>query len=355
MGVAKIFAAILACSSLAIAWTPLPDAQLSSFVFPGQQDAYGWRGNDAPTCENLSCDVRNTGKWTDGQQQLDAFAGKWGGNNQNAVSPDGSTPMIATFGHCLVKTQKCGQCGMMKFHEGQEYELSIGPKFTAKQSLNILVMCIDNAEEAATWSYETTANDYLAAIIALGAHDLDTNAHPLVTEIEPVDCLTGSVSDSTTLPMGTTFTTTGSVSDSTTLLTGTTFTTTVVGGTCSGEPCNQQDQCRSEWGFCGVSADHCNDRSSWCGSDTTGCQCGSSPSTAAATTTTTGMIATQTTTTGGAGTCPGEPCDTAMHCRSEWGFCGITAAHCNAKSQWCGSSAAGCQCGSKRRLRGGAK
>jgi hypothetical protein len=337
MGIAKIFAAILACSSSAIAWRPLPDAQLSSFVFPGQQDAYGWRGNDAPTCENLSCDVRNTGKWTDGQQQLDAFAGKWGGNNQNAVDPDG-TPMIATFGHCLVKTQKCGQCGMMKFQAGQEYELSTKRKFTAKQSLNILVMCIDNAEEAATFSYETSANDYLAAIIALGAHDLDTNAHPLVTEIEPVDCLTGSISDSTTLPSGTT------------------FTITVIGGTCSGAPCDRQDQCRSEWGFCGVTGDHCNAKSFWCGSDTTGCQCGGSPVTAAATTTTTtAMIATQITTTGGAGTCPGEPCDTAMHCRSEWGFCGITTAHCNAKSQWCGSSAAGCQCGSKRRLRGGAK
>lgn len=203
MAMSKIFAAVMACSALANAWTPLPKAQLSSFVFPGAQDAYGWRGSRAPTCENLSCDVRNTGKWTDGQKQLDDFAAKWGGSNQQATAPDG-TPMIATFGHCLVKTQRCGQCGMMKFAKDQEYQLSTGRKFTSKQSLSILVMCIDNAEAAASFSYETDANDYLAAIKALGAHDLDTNAHPLVTDIAPAHCLSGAISDSATTSTTTT-------------------------------------------------------------------------------------------------------------------------------------------------------
>jgi len=339
MGV-RTSAAVIACSTLAVAWTPLPNAQLSSFVFPGQPDAYGWRGSDAPTCENLSCDVRNLDKWTNGQEQLDAFAAKWGGRNQQAVAPDG-LPMIATFGHCLVKTQRCGQCGMITFLEGQEYTLSTGPKFIARQSLNILVMCIDNAEAAATWSYETTANDYLAAIQAIGAHDLDTNAHPLVTDIAPADCLSGSTTPSTTIQV---------------VPTTTVLTTTVVGA-CSGEPCDREDTCRSQWGFCGVTTDHCNDKSLWCGSSTTGCLCAGSSSTPVALTSTADAGTTTTTiasTTVGGGACMGIPCDTEMHCRSKWGWCGITTNHCNDEALWCGSEASGCKCGGSRRLRGGA-
>merc|ERR1719188_203277 len=32
---------------------------------------------------------------------------------------------------------------------------------------------------------------------------------------------------------------------------------------CSGEPCDDASYCRSEWGYCGSSADHCNAQSTW--------------------------------------------------------------------------------------------
>merc|ERR1712060_432146 len=63
---------------------------------------------------------------------------------------------------------------------------------------------------------------------------------------------------------------------------------------CSGEPCDDASYCRSEWGYCGVSADHCNSQSTWKAS---GCS----------------------------GSCSGEPCDDASYCRSEWGYCGVSA------------------------------
>merc|ERR1712048_593442 len=34
------------------------------------------------------------------------------------------------------------------------------------------------------------------------------------------------------------------------------------------------------------------------------------------------------------GGCTGEPCESASHCRSEWGFCGSSSGHCNDKSTW---------------------
>jgi len=47
------------------------------------------------------------------------------------------------------------------------------------------------------------------------------------------------------------------------------------GGGCSGAPCPDASMCRSEWGFCGRSTAHCNEKSTW---KSAGCG-GSSPST----------------------------------------------------------------------------
>jgi hypothetical protein len=80
---------------------------------------------------------------------------------------------------------------------------------------------------------------------------------------------------------------------------------------CSGEPCDDASYCRSEWGYCGISADHCNAQSTW---KAGGCS----------------------------GSCSGEPCNDASYCRSEWGYCGVSADHCNAQSTW---KAGGCSGG----------
>merc|ERR1712176_1296137 len=66
-------------------------------------------------------------------------------------------------------------------------------------------------------------------------------------------------------------------------------------------------------GYCGVSADHCNAKSTW---KAGGCSSIS--------------------------TCSGEPCDDASYCRSKWGYCGVSADHCNAQSTW---KAGGCSGG----------
>merc|ERR1711920_66093 len=46
--------------------------------------------------------------------------------------------------------------------------------------------------------------------------------------------------------------------------------TTSPSGECEGPPCSVDSQCRSEWGHCGTTADHCNANSKWkkngCGS-----------------------------------------------------------------------------------------
>lgn len=150
--------------------------------------------------------------WPNGQtpqEQLDAFAEKWGGGHQDATSPAGN-PMIATFGHCLVQgplgedgmpataEQHCGQCGMIKFKKNTTYQISTGSTFVAETNLDILVMCLDTA----THSYEIDRSDFSNAITRLGAiaQTDDTDAHPLVTEIASADCLSGHVPVVTTEP-----------------------------------------------------------------------------------------------------------------------------------------------------------
>merc|ERR1712070_689520 len=66
------------------------------------------------------------------------------------------------------------------------------------------------------------------------------------------------------------------------------------GGGCSGSPCNDPTLCRSKWGFCGSSPDHCNDESTWkaggCGSGTTVTTTTAGPVTVGPTTTTAGLV-----------------------------------------------------------------
>merc|ERR1711972_680039 len=39
--------------------------------------------------------------------------------------------------------------------------------------------------------------------------------------------------------------------------------TSAATSTCSGEPCDSESMCRSQWGHCGSSADYCNAQSIW--------------------------------------------------------------------------------------------
>merc|ERR1712039_1033815 len=39
--------------------------------------------------------------------------------------------------------------------------------------------------------------------------------------------------------------------------------TSTATSTCSGEPCDSESMCRSQWGHCGSSADYCNAQSIW--------------------------------------------------------------------------------------------
>merc|ERR1712113_236266 len=113
------------------------------------------------------------------------------------------------------------------------------------------------------------------------------------------------------------------------------MTTTQGGGSCLGQPCDRawhtSAHCRSKWGGCGTTGGHCNAESLWCGSDATGCSCGTPIATTTATAvvdmTTTSSLTTTITTQGG-GSCTGQACDdawhTSAHCRSKWGSCGTT-------------------------------
>merc|ERR1712080_160264 len=121
---------------------------------------------------------------------------------------------------------------------------------------------------------------------------------------------------------------------------------------CSGEPCEGQGMCRSKWGSCGTGSDFCNDDSLWtpeCSDATTTGNAVTSATAGITTVTATATVATTTaafTTTSAEGTdtSSGNPCATPRHCRSKWGYCGVTAAHCNTESLWCGSDASGCKC-----------
>jgi len=199
-------------------WTPIIDPKAAQLSSHGGAD-YDWQGQSPPlsppTATGTACDVTNTNRWLGWpngqkpQEQLDAFATKWGGSHQSATSPAGN-PMIATFGHCLVQgplgtdgtptmaEQHCGQCGMIKFEQGMTYQISTGSTFVAETNLDILVMCLDTA----TWSYEIDRGDFSNAIARLGAiaQTGDTDAHPIVTEIALADCLSGDVPVVTTQP-----------------------------------------------------------------------------------------------------------------------------------------------------------
>jgi hypothetical protein len=61
-------------------------------------------------------------------------------------------------------------------------------------------------------------------------------------------------------------------------------------------------------------------------------------STATVTTTTvsehTTTVTAPASTTQVSGLCTGQPCPDLMHCRSQWGWCGLTEGHCNSRSIW---------------------
>jgi len=79
-------------------------------------------------------------------------------------------------------------------------------------------------------------------------------------------------STSTTMPPSTT--TTAPPSSSTT-----TPPPTTTGGSskgCSGEPCRNEQHCRSKWGFCGTGSAYCNEDSTW---SSAGCDAGTPPAT----------------------------------------------------------------------------
>merc|ERR1712060_635470 len=86
-------------------------------------------------------------------------------------------------------------------------------------------------------------------------------------------------------------------------------TTTHTSGSCTGRPCPDPTQCRSQWGWCGVTEGHCNSQSTW----TPACQGGTDVT-----------IGTTVTSTQASGSCTGEPCCDSTHCRSQWGWCGAT-------------------------------
>jgi hypothetical protein len=127
----------------------------------------------------------------------------------------------------------------------------------------------------------------------------------------------GSSSVTTTLPSSTQAPITTTVMRSTT---STTFmesrlsstSTSPNGGACSGPPCADAAQCRSRWGWCGTSPQHCNVQSMW---RISGCSAGPSDK------------------------CSGALCASVGHCRSKWGHCGTGLEHCNDESTW---KAAGC-------------
>merc|ERR1712110_1369157 len=90
---------------------------------------------------------------------------------------------------------------------------------------------------------------------------------------------TGNVMTSTTAGV-TTVTATATVATTTSIAATTVApptTTEHAGDTCTGKPCDKpwhtSSMCRSKWGHCGATADHCNDDSLWCGSDASGCKC----------------------------------------------------------------------------------
>merc|ERR1739845_235539 len=114
------------------------------------------------------------------------------------------------------------------------------------------------------------------------------------------------------------------------------------GGSCSGLPCSDVTSCRSKFGHCGSSSEHCNAESTWkaagCGpvSATTTLLSSTMPS--IDTTSTTSMQSPATTTTrkmdGPSGPCSGTPCSDVTLCRSKWGHCGSSVDYCNAQSTW---------------------
>lgn len=121
-------------------------------------------------------------------------------------------------------------------------------------------------------------------------------------------------------------------------------TTFVRDGICSGSPCLDASHCRSKFGFCGSSSDHCNSESTW---KIDGCGDVSVTTTTSITTSVTTVIASTTVvasttasmTSRHDDSCSGSPCGDVTYCRSEWGWCGSGANYCNAKSTW---TAAGC-------------
>jgi len=138
-------------------------------------------------------------------------------------------------------------------------------------------------------------------------------------------------------------------------------TTRKIDGSCSGSPCIDASHCRSKFGFCGSSGDHCNSESTWkvggCGEASITTTSRNTPVTTAMETTTIATftasmthrhVSTETTTVTTIATsttsrldntCSGSPCGDATHCRSKWGWCGSGVQYCNTKSTW---TATGC-------------
>eukprot|EP00930_Biecheleria_cincta_P019059 TRINITY_DN1465_c0_g1_i4.p1 TRINITY_DN1465_c0_g1~~TRINITY_DN1465_c0_g1_i4.p1 ORF type:complete len:546 (-),score=95.76 TRINITY_DN1465_c0_g1_i4:379-2016(-) len=96
-----------------------------------------------------------------------------------------------------------------------------------------------------------------------GDHGTSTTTTTMTpTTIAITTTTTTSTTTSTTATTSTTMAAT--TTTTTTSTTSASLTTTVsTGSHCSGEPCSDSTLCRSEWGFCGSSGDHCNDKSTW--------------------------------------------------------------------------------------------
>jgi len=114
-----------------------------------------------------------------------------------------------------------------------------------------------------------------------------------------------------------------------------------IGGSCSGAPCADVALCRSKFGHCGSTSDHCNAESTWkvggCRPDlsSTSTPTKVTASTTSAPSKSSGDVVTTTTKDGdGDNTCRGVPCQDVSLCRSKLGFCGSSPQHCNIEFTW---------------------
>lgn len=102
----------------------------------------------------------------------------------------------------------------------------------------------------------------------------------------------------------------------------------VVENSCKGQPCINEDECRSKYSFCGSGEEYCNEHSTWkplCPTFAPTLQPSDGPTTRQPTF----IVDLET-------QCTGEPCidNDGTWCRSELGFCGGGSLYCNIDSVW---------------------